>query len=72
MTNTIQIIPTIQTDDKLIRLPEVLEIIPVGRSTWWAWVATGKAPKGIKLGEKMTAWRNSDIQKLLHEISAGA
>ena len=40
-----------QSFDPLIRLPQVLQILPIGKSTWWAWVASGKAPKGIKLGE---------------------
>lgn len=52
-----------------LRLPEVLRLIPIGRSTWWLWVATGKAPKGIKLGAKTTAWKLSDIQKLLDELA---
>lgn len=52
-----------------IRLPEVLNLIPIGRSTWWLWVATGKAPKGVKLGAKTTAWKLSDIQKLLDDLS---
>lgn len=52
-----------------IRLPEILNLLPIGRSTWWLWVATGKAPKGIKLGAKTTAWKLSDIQKLLDDLS---
>jgi len=55
--------------DPLVRVPEILRIIPIGRSTWWLWVATGKAPKGIKLGKKTTAWRVSDIQQLLSDFS---
>ena len=53
------------SQDALLRLPEVLRLIPVGRSTWWRWVAEGNAPKGIKLGPRTTAWRVSDIQKLI-------
>lgn len=53
-----------------IRLPEILNLVPIGRSTWWLWVATGKAPKGVKLGKKTTAWKLSDIQKLLDDLSA--
>lgn len=52
-----------------IRLPEILTLLPIGRSTWWLWVSTGKAPKGIKLGAKTTAWKLSDIQKLLDDLS---
>lgn len=56
--------------DPLLRLPVILKIFPIGRSTWWLWVATGKAPNGIKLGKKTTAWRSSDIQQLLADFSS--
>jgi len=49
----------------LYRLSQVLKIIPVSRSHWWAGVAAGKYPKGIKLSERVTCWRSDDIQKLI-------
>ena len=52
-----------------LRLPQVLQLIPIGRSTWWRWVAEGKAPKGIKLGEKTTAWRSDQIDQLIEDLS---
>ena len=58
-----------QLFDPLMRLPQVLQIFPIGKSSWWNWIASGKAPKGIKLGAKTTAWRSSDIQKLLDNLS---
>jgi prophage regulatory protein len=39
--------------------------IPVSKSTWWAGVKTGRYPKPIKLGPRITAWRVEDIQSLL-------
>jgi prophage regulatory protein len=45
--------------------------IPVSRSTWWAGVRSGRFPKPIKLGPRITAWRDSDIQRLIDDgISA--
>jgi hypothetical protein len=29
---------------RLLRLPQVLELIPVSKSCWWQWVRDGKAP----------------------------
>jgi len=40
-------------------------IIPVSRSSWWAGVKTGRYPKPLKLSERITVWRMSDIQKLI-------
>lgn len=51
-----------------LRLPAVLELIPVGKSTWWAGVKSGRFPKGVKLGINTTAWRSDEIQKLLESF----
>jgi prophage regulatory protein len=50
-----------------IRLPEVLRVIPVSKSTWWAGIKTGIFPRPIKLGARVTAWRAEDIHALIAE-----
>jgi prophage regulatory protein len=54
-------------DERLLRLKQVIEIIPVSKSTWWAWVAAGKAPAAIKLGDKTTCWRLSEVMALIEQ-----
>ena len=39
--------------------------IPVSRSTWWAGVKSGRFPTPVKLGPRITAWRNDDIVRLV-------
>jgi hypothetical protein len=39
--------------------------IPVGRSTWWAGVKSGRFPKPVKLGPRTTAWKVEDARALL-------
>jgi prophage regulatory protein len=51
-------------NNRLLRLPQVLERIPVSKSTWWAGVKKGTFPKPIKLTVRTTAWRESDIDRL--------
>jgi predicted DNA-binding transcriptional regulator AlpA len=51
-----------------LRLPEVLKLIPVGKSTWWKKVKKGIYPKGRKLGPNTTAWLVEDIEQLLKSI----
>jgi prophage regulatory protein len=41
--------------------------IPVSKSTWWSGVKTGRFPKPIKLGPRITAWRVEDIRALIRE-----
>ena len=48
-----------------LRIKEVLALIPVGRSTWWAGVKDGRYPKPIKLGPRTTVWRVEDLRKFI-------
>ena len=48
-----------------VRLPQILSLIPISRSTWWAGIREGKFPQGIKLGSKTTVWRAEDIRNLI-------
>lgn len=47
--------------NRLIRLKEVLRIVPVSPSTWWNWVATSRAPAPIRFGARVTCWRYADV-----------
>jgi len=53
---------------RLIRLPEVLNRIPVSRSTWWAGIKSGRFPKPIRLGPRAIAWLESDIEDLIRAL----
>lgn len=52
-----------------VRLPVVLSVMGIGKSTWWAGVRDGRYPKGIKLGPRTTAWRVDDIRALIERLS---
>ena len=41
--------------------------IPVSKSTWWAGVKSGRFPKPVKLGPRITAWRVEDIRALIDQ-----
>jgi prophage regulatory protein len=43
--------------------------IPVGRSTWWEGVKSGRFPKPVKLGPRTTVWRVEDIRQLIERVS---
>ncbi len=59
------------TPETLLRLPQVLEIIPVGKSTWWSGVKSGRFPQGLKLGPRTTVWKRSDIDLLIAKLAVG-
>ena len=53
--------------------PPILPVIPVGRSTWWAGVKSGRYPQPVRtLGRRITAWRVEDIRKLIESVSTDA
>jgi predicted DNA-binding transcriptional regulator AlpA len=57
----------------LMRLSQILAPggpIPVSKSTWWAGVRSGRFPKPVKLGPRITAWRTEDILALV-EFGSG-
>lgn len=52
-----------------VRLPQILALIPIGKSTWWAGVKTGKYPQPIKLGANTTVWKAEDIHALIKKLA---
>ena len=55
--------------EKLIRVPRVMELLGIQKSTVWAWVKSGKIPKGTKLSHKVTVWKESDIIAYINSIT---
>jgi predicted DNA-binding transcriptional regulator AlpA len=52
--------PTRLPDEGFVRLPTILAIFPIGKSSWWAGIKAGRYPRPVKLGPRVTAWRVSD------------
>lgn len=66
MKTTIRALP----ETGFMRLNEVLRLIPVGRSTWWAKVKQGEFPPPYRLGPRTTVWRCEDIRALIDRINS--
>jgi len=49
-------------NNTLVRIPKVMEKTGVARSTIWLWVKEKKFPSPIKLSERVTVWKLSDIE----------
>ena len=52
-----------------VRLSQVLEVIPLGKTCWWEGVKSGRFPKPVKLSERCIAWKAEDIRDLIKRIS---
>ncbi len=48
-----------------VRLSQILDVIPLGKTCWWKGVKSGRFPKPIKLTERCTAWKAEDIRTLI-------
>jgi len=53
-------------NDGFVRLSSILAPpLPISRSSWWAGVASGRYPKPVKLGPRITAWRVHNLRALI-------
>ena len=53
---------------RYLRLKNVLELIPVSRSTWYLWIQRGIAPQPTHLSLRVAAWKVQDIKDLLDDM----
>jgi len=51
-----------------LRLPQVLSVIPVCKSSWWAGVKSGRYPKPVRLSARCVGWKAEDIQALISQL----
>jgi prophage regulatory protein len=48
-----------------VRLAQILAVVPISKSSWWAGVSDGRFPQPLKLGPRTTVWRVEDIKALI-------
>jgi predicted DNA-binding transcriptional regulator AlpA len=55
-----------------LRLPQVLQFIPISKTSFYDGIKAGVYPKQVKLSERTSAWRVEDIRKLIKELGGEA
>lgn len=67
---SIEAFPDIDLDSMLgfYRLPEVLAILPMCKSTWYSGIQAGYFPKGACIGNNIRVWSKLEILTILREI----
>jgi predicted DNA-binding transcriptional regulator AlpA len=50
-----------------VRLPQILALVPIGKSSWWAGVREGRYPQPVRPSPfgRVTVWRAEEIHALL-------
>ena len=59
------------TEARLLRVREVLERVPVGRSKLYEMMREGAFPSPVKIG-KVSAWRVSDVERWIAALEVAA
>ena len=57
-------------DEGFVRLPQVLHVLGIGKTTFWNGIKTGRYPAPVKLGPRTSAWRVQDIRVLIAQLSS--
>jgi prophage regulatory protein len=52
---------------KILRLPEVIELCAISRSSLYQFIKDDKFPKPIRLGERAVGWLESEISGWISE-----
>lgn len=51
--------------ERLIRIREVLQRLPISRTSLYDGVKIGLYPAPVRIGKRCVAWRESDIDRLI-------
>lgn len=57
------------TAEKLIRLPEVLDLVTMSRSGWLQGVKDGRYPAPVRLSPRRVAWKRSSITAFINSLA---
>jgi predicted DNA-binding transcriptional regulator AlpA len=52
-----------------VRLPQVLHVLGIGKTTFWEGIKTGRFPAPVKLGPRTSVWKVEDIRNLISHIA---
>lgn len=58
--------------DKIMRLPEVIKMTGLSRSTIYLRMSKGHFPRSISLGERAVGWLETDIERWLDKCVAAS
>jgi len=59
------------TPDRILRIRKVLERTGLSRSTMYRKIQQGTFPKSIQISERCVGWRESVVDRWLHDAEAG-
>lgn len=67
-----KVIAPVLPPEGFVRLPVVLRVLGIGKTSFWEGIKVGRFPKPIKLGPRTSVWRVDDIRALIANPTGGA
>ena len=55
-----------------VRLPIILKILGIGKSSFWNGIREGRFPAPVKLGPRTSVWRVEDIRALIAKTGSSS
>ena len=55
-----------------VRLPVVLKVLSIGKTSWWNGIREGKYPRPLLLGKRTARWNVKDIRALIEKYTEEA
>lgn len=67
--HTLPVATTLPTEG-FVRVPQILQVLPISRSGFWAKVKNGEFPAPVKLSPRVTAWPVGAVRAYLEAQGA--
>jgi len=62
----------IAAEEKLLTAENLMQMLQIGRTALYGLIRRGVIPRPIKLTQKLSRWRQSDIKAILDKLAAQA
>ena len=61
----------LEIGERLLRAKACAQMCGCGQSTWWKWLSDGITPQPVRIGQRFTAWKRSDVEAFIRRVVAG-
>ena len=65
------VVPNLTMPGLLLRLPQVLSLVPICRSSLWKMCKEGRFPAPFKLAPRTTVWSAEAVSLYLSQVGGG-
>ena len=63
--------PHIPPRERLLRIHDVLQLLPISRTSLYDGIKLGLYPAPVRVGKRTVAWRESEINELINNFRRG-